>query len=236
MALTAEILIFQLHGTLLRELALATNQHFEGLEQAARYCRKTQVVDNNIAKRLTHLDHAFNFVRHITNVKAPSFLSTVRVQVAQLQVKKEDVEAKVILKKCVSFNDSVAPVVASSSSGEFASERFADHRSNESGTQACDDVYDDYIRGMCFIADDILDNKFILLRNNINSWPPFGLDSDEAAENSLFDLVFDSSFVIMKNNSNFPGNSADIVKEHMRLKTLSSIRNLKLDIKQRTDL
>jgi len=78
MSLSAEALILQLHGALLRELADATSQDFAGLEQAARFCRRNKLIDNNTAKRLAHLDHAFNYVRHITKVKADLFLSFIR--------------------------------------------------------------------------------------------------------------------------------------------------------------
>ena len=59
-------LVNELHGKLLRQLSAQQDEHFQGLQQAARHLRQRRLVDAKTAKRLIELDAAFNINRHIT--------------------------------------------------------------------------------------------------------------------------------------------------------------------------
>eukprot|EP00929_Paragymnodinium_shiwhaense_P047488 TRINITY_DN24088_c0_g1_i1.p1 TRINITY_DN24088_c0_g1~~TRINITY_DN24088_c0_g1_i1.p1 ORF type:complete len:242 (+),score=36.35 TRINITY_DN24088_c0_g1_i1:80-805(+) len=64
----AACLIFELHGKLLRAVAAAANQHFEGLGQASR-CKALKLSSRQ-RRKLTQIDAAFQIVRHITKVSS----------------------------------------------------------------------------------------------------------------------------------------------------------------------
>ena len=67
-------LIDDLHGDLIREFSAFTCVYWQGLGQAARALRKRNIIDGTQAKKLTLLDGAYNFSRHITVISANQFL------------------------------------------------------------------------------------------------------------------------------------------------------------------
>ena len=60
-----------LRGLLLRDLAAHSNQHFEGLAQAARYHKG--VLSSKQKKQLIMLGHAYNITRHYTQPRFTAF-------------------------------------------------------------------------------------------------------------------------------------------------------------------
>ena len=87
-----EVLLARLHGHLLRELAARTGIHFQGLHQAAAYCWKRQLISSQTAKRLRHLDTAYNYVRHISEVKIQSFADDV---ISQISLRQQDAKCDI---------------------------------------------------------------------------------------------------------------------------------------------
>ena len=77
MSCSAEALVFELHGILLRSVASATQLHFQGLSQASRYLRAHGLVSNSAAKKLHNIDCAYNLCRHITAISSKSFADQV---------------------------------------------------------------------------------------------------------------------------------------------------------------
>ena len=76
-------LICELHGSLLRALASALDFHPQGLAQAARHMRRKALISNASAKKLVMLDNAYNVSRHITNVSAKHFFTSILDEVAK---------------------------------------------------------------------------------------------------------------------------------------------------------
>ena len=69
----AASLALQLHGRILRDLAVHDGRHFQGLRAAAAHLRREQKINNQVAKRLARLDDACAVMRHITVVSAEAF-------------------------------------------------------------------------------------------------------------------------------------------------------------------
>ena len=74
---TAESLVLELHGMLLRLVSRRSGHHFQGLSQAARHLRKSGLLDNKTVQKFIRIDNAFNIVRHITSVSVDSYVSSV---------------------------------------------------------------------------------------------------------------------------------------------------------------
>ena len=88
---TAESLVLELHGMLLRLVSRRSGHHFQGLSQAARHLRKLGLLDNKTVQKLIRIDNAFNIVRHITSVSVDSYvLSVSRLLEAQEQSSVDD--------------------------------------------------------------------------------------------------------------------------------------------------
>ena len=66
-------LVSTLHGRLLRGLAVESGLHFQGLRSAAAHLRRSGLVCNRTARRLSGIDTAFAYNRHITAVLADQF-------------------------------------------------------------------------------------------------------------------------------------------------------------------
>ena len=69
----SHLLIADAHHRALVLLSTATNQHFQGLQQAARHCRYVLTIKQK--RRLADLDAAFAISRHITPVFVEDFVS-----------------------------------------------------------------------------------------------------------------------------------------------------------------
>ena len=72
-ASSSEMLILELHGRLLRTVAIEVGQHFQGLAQAARVLKRTGRISSATANKLLKLDNAYNLVRHITAISVSRF-------------------------------------------------------------------------------------------------------------------------------------------------------------------
>jgi len=70
-------LIQELHGLLLRTLAVKLGKHLQGLGHAGRFMRNQGMISANSAKKLVMLDHSYNLVRHITKVSANQFFDGI---------------------------------------------------------------------------------------------------------------------------------------------------------------
>eukprot|EP00929_Paragymnodinium_shiwhaense_P092108 TRINITY_DN51997_c0_g1_i2.p1 TRINITY_DN51997_c0_g1~~TRINITY_DN51997_c0_g1_i2.p1 ORF type:complete len:386 (+),score=60.53 TRINITY_DN51997_c0_g1_i2:61-1158(+) len=81
MSTAPHIILCDLHGQVLRGIADLTNVHFQGLAQAARALRQDKAISNKSAKKLAHLDIAYNLTRHITNAYADSFLGDITKEI-----------------------------------------------------------------------------------------------------------------------------------------------------------
>ena len=77
-SLVSSSLVCDLHGLLLRLIAVETGMHFSGLRSAAAHCRRQRLLPNTVAKKLARIDDAFAVVRHITVVSAEQFVEDVQ--------------------------------------------------------------------------------------------------------------------------------------------------------------
>ena len=59
-------LVVHLHNAMLRRLSCHALVHFNGLQQAARCCRRLGYIDNGTCQKLCNLDITFNLMRHVT--------------------------------------------------------------------------------------------------------------------------------------------------------------------------
>ena len=76
MSQSADGLVHQLHGQVLRTVSQLTREHHQGLAQMSRYLRAKKLINKNTAKKLYNLDAAFNICRHITTVSSESFFAS----------------------------------------------------------------------------------------------------------------------------------------------------------------
>ena len=93
---SAESLLCELHGNLLRALALAAGQHFQGVSQASRFLKHRRRISPVIANKLLKIDFAFNLIRHITYISARSFETDVAAELRRTSTtehKKYDLDA-----------------------------------------------------------------------------------------------------------------------------------------------
>eukprot|EP00975_Prorocentrum_lima_P064794 12899690-Prorocentrum_lima.AAC.1 len=65
----AAALVARCRGEVLRELAVAMDQHFNGLQQASRVAEKAGFIQAGVAPKLANIDICYQIVRHVT---APS--------------------------------------------------------------------------------------------------------------------------------------------------------------------
>eukprot|EP00928_Gymnodinium_smaydae_P046157 TRINITY_DN30754_c0_g1_i1.p1 TRINITY_DN30754_c0_g1~~TRINITY_DN30754_c0_g1_i1.p1 ORF type:complete len:325 (-),score=28.11 TRINITY_DN30754_c0_g1_i1:474-1448(-) len=70
MTLPADLLVYQAYTTAFRQISDASNQHFQGLQVAARWAKKNRKVTEQMYKRLVALDSAFQVCRHISAASA----------------------------------------------------------------------------------------------------------------------------------------------------------------------
>mmetsp|Transcript_45564 Transcript_45564/g.114842 ORF Transcript_45564/g.114842 Transcript_45564/m.114842 type:complete len:234 (+) Transcript_45564:85-786(+) len=70
----AVALVFDLHGELLRRPAQRHDEHYQGLQQAARRSRRHGAISNNLAKRMGMVDTCFNLLRHISKPSCESLI------------------------------------------------------------------------------------------------------------------------------------------------------------------
>ena len=59
----------------MRMLSTLTGLHAEGLAQAARVARKTNLVSNTMCKKLVELDSAFHYSKHASELNSARFIS-----------------------------------------------------------------------------------------------------------------------------------------------------------------
>lgn len=71
------LLLCSLHNELLRMLPVKAGRQFEGLQHAARWFRKTGHFDNRMAKKVSHLDIAFNLTRHLSVPGNDNFVKNI---------------------------------------------------------------------------------------------------------------------------------------------------------------
>lgn len=74
---SAESLIVEHHGVLLRLSSQMSGRHFSGLGEASRFLKARGLLSHSAAKKFIVIDNAFNVVRHITPVSIDSFTSSV---------------------------------------------------------------------------------------------------------------------------------------------------------------
>ena len=74
---SAEHLIYDLHGQLLRTLAFEMKAHYQGIAQAARMCKRQGRISAAVANKLVKLDFAYHLIRHVTEVSTEVFLQGV---------------------------------------------------------------------------------------------------------------------------------------------------------------
>ena len=79
----ASLLLLELHGRLLRELASSTGIHFQGQQQEARWLHKSGRSTTTISWRLRNIDVAANIVRHITQLSCDAYFSEIMSHVTQ---------------------------------------------------------------------------------------------------------------------------------------------------------
>ena len=91
---SAEHLLLDLHGQLLREAARSTGVHFQGLSQAARFLGKRNLIDGRTVKKFREVDAAFGIIRHITAVSRDTLVMCVIDQLANAD-SNTDVDADV---------------------------------------------------------------------------------------------------------------------------------------------
>jgi hypothetical protein len=73
----AESIIAELHGRLLRGIAVETSVHYQGLRAAASHLRRSGLLNSRLAKKLAAVDCAFAISRHITAVSAEQCIHEV---------------------------------------------------------------------------------------------------------------------------------------------------------------
>ena len=66
----AAAMLLELHGALLRQTAVATGVHFQGLNAVAAHLRRQGGCSRTLLRRLGHLDSAAGVVRHITSASS----------------------------------------------------------------------------------------------------------------------------------------------------------------------
>ena len=68
----ANVILFELHGALLRMACQKLNRHFDGLSQCSRTMHKEGRIDSAMKKTLINLDITMSFIRHVNVPKAES--------------------------------------------------------------------------------------------------------------------------------------------------------------------
>ena len=66
MSYSAELLLFELSGRILRELSDRAGMHFQGISQGARFLKNSGQLSCRTASRLIKIDHAHHLMRHLT--------------------------------------------------------------------------------------------------------------------------------------------------------------------------
>jgi hypothetical protein len=66
----ADMLVFEVHGRLLRSIARCTGVHYQGLRGAASHLRRQRIITPGLAKQLARVDDAFAVLRHISCVSS----------------------------------------------------------------------------------------------------------------------------------------------------------------------
>ena len=63
--ITAELLVLDLYGNIMRRMSERLDIHHEGMKVAANYAHKQGIIDEDYRRRLHRLDAAYHVVRHI---------------------------------------------------------------------------------------------------------------------------------------------------------------------------
>ena len=79
----AACLVAEVHGRLVRLVASATGQHFQGLRAASSSLRRNGLITNRLARQLTRLDDAFAVIRHITSVRSDQIADELAASIQQ---------------------------------------------------------------------------------------------------------------------------------------------------------
>lgn len=78
----ADLLVLGLHARIVRSIARAEAQHFEGLGAAARHLWRKGTIDNRLKKKLLALESAYNVTRHITEISSTTLADRVTTALA----------------------------------------------------------------------------------------------------------------------------------------------------------
>ena len=90
---SAESLIVEHHGVLLRLSAQLSGRHFSGLGEASRYMKAHGFLSPSMAKKFVVIDNAFNVMRHITPVSVELFTKSVCDSISTQQKRKAQAES-----------------------------------------------------------------------------------------------------------------------------------------------
>ena len=82
MASSAAVLVFELHGAMLRSASQHVGRHFQGLGQAGRSLRSSGHISSSMMKKLIRIDDTFNVMRHITSASVSNHLETFQKELA----------------------------------------------------------------------------------------------------------------------------------------------------------
>ena len=80
----ASLLLLELQGRLLRELASSTGQHFQRLQQAGRWLQKNGRSTTSVSQRLRNIGVAANIVRQIRQVSCDAYFNEIISHVTQV--------------------------------------------------------------------------------------------------------------------------------------------------------
>ena len=65
----------------MRMLSKITGVHAQGLAQAARVARRTEVISNQMSKKLIELDSAFHFSKHASELNSQRFIGRLSLDI-----------------------------------------------------------------------------------------------------------------------------------------------------------
>jgi len=82
----AEAFIYALHGDALRALSDVLGHHYEGLQAAGRAAKKLGLINNQLFKRLTIVDHAFTLQGHVTKARTKQVLQELDESLSSCRV------------------------------------------------------------------------------------------------------------------------------------------------------
>ena len=115
----AEALLLHLHGDVLRALSIGVGVHLTGLHHGARLARRGGLIDNRMARKLTHIGDAFNVVRHLTEPGCQQFLGELRAALAPVPTNQAEPQATTLASSGSSASSLAHAAPASSASASL---------------------------------------------------------------------------------------------------------------------